>query len=220
MTFRGSNRGLLFATAAICFGLAAPSMAWAGEDGQAPIWTGLGDTLGVTSIDKVETPIRYGERPKLVLPPSSDLPPPSAAAAMSADWPHDPDVEKVNQDKEALLHRHQRSTSLDKAQNYGRPISPDLLRSDHAAPGTLGASDHCAANPRNCHWIRPDILEKLGLKKDESTIVAGQEPDREWLTDPPKGYRLPTRNTKADFEAPDHSDHGDQRYDMYKPPSQ
>ena len=219
MTFRGSNRGLLIAAAAICFGLAAPG-AWAGEDGQEPLWTGLGDTLGITGTDKVDNPIRYGERPKLVLPPTSDLPPPSSAAAMTADWPHDPDLEKVKRDKEAILHRHQRSPSLDKASGYGRPLSPDLLRSDHAAPGTLGASDHCQSDPRECHWIRPDILEKLGLKKEENTIVAGQEPDRDWLTDPPKGYRLPTASTKATFEAADHADHGDQRDTLYKAPSE
>ncbi len=220
MTFRGSTRGLALAAAAICFGLAAPSAVWAGEDGQAPLWSGLGDTLGITNTDKVETSLKYGERPKLVLPPSVDLPPPSPAAAMTADWPHDPDVEKVKQDKEASLHRHQRSPSLDKASGYGRPLSPDLLRSDRAAPGTLGASDHCTVKPRDCHWIRPDILEKLGLKKEDDTVVAGQEPDRDWLTDPPKGYRLPTQNTKATFEAADHTDKGDQRYDLYKAPSQ
>lgn len=219
MTFRGSNRGLLLAAAFICFGLTAPR-ASAGEDGQAPLWTGLGDTLGLTNTDKVDNPIRYGERPKLVLPPNPDLPPPSSAAAMTADWPHDPDVEKIKRDKEAIQHRHQRSPSLDKASGYGRPLSPDLLRSDHAAPGTLGAADHCQSDPRDCHWIRPDILEKLGLKKEESTIVAGHEPDRDWLTDPPKGYRLPTQNTNATFEAADHTDKGDQRYDLYKPPSQ
>lgn len=68
--------------------------------------------------------------------------------------------------------------------------------------------------------FRPDVLEKLGLKKDENTIVAGQEPDRDWLTDPPKGYRLPTTNAKATFEPTDHTDHGDQRFELYKPPSQ
>jgi hypothetical protein len=220
MTFRGSNRGLLLAAAAMCVGLAAPIAARAGEDGQEPIWYSLGDTLGLSGTDKVDEPIKYGERPKLVLPPSTDLAPPSAAAAMTADWPHDPDVEDIKHKKEAVLHHQQRSPSLDKANNYGRPVSPDLLRSDHAAPGTLGASDHCTQSPRNCHWIRPDILEKLGLKKEDDAVVAGQEPDRDWLTDPPKGYRLPTANAKASFEPADHTDHGDQRFELYKPPSQ
>ncbi len=220
MTYRGFHRGLLVAAAVMGLGLVAPSAVRAGDDGQEPLWMGLGDTLGLTNTDKVDESIKYGERPKLVLPKTTDLPPPSPALSMTADWPHDPDVEKVKRDKEAILHRHQRSPSLDKASLYGRPLSPDLLRSDHAAPGTLGAADHCQVDPRHCHWIRPDILEKLGLKKDENTIVAGQEPGRDWLTDPPKGYRLPTANTKATFEPADHADHGDQRYDLYKPPSQ
>ena len=219
MTFRGSHRSLLL-TVAVCAGLAAPVAARAGDDGQQPLWEGIGDMIGLTGTDKVDKPIKYGERPRLVLPPTTDLPPPSPATAMSADWPHDPDVEKIKHDKEALLHHHMRSPSLDKASLYGRPLSPDLLRSDHAAPGTLGAADHCQIDPRHCHWIRPDILEKLGLKKEDNTVVAGQEPDRDWLTDPPKGYRVPAANTKATFEAADHADHGDQRYDLYKPPSQ
>jgi hypothetical protein len=220
MAVRGSNRGLLLAAAALFIGFAASGPAQAGDDGQAPLWKGIGGMLGLTDTDKFEESIKYSERPRLVLPPSPDLPPPASASAMSADWPNDPDVDRVRKEKEAKLHRQQRSPTLDKANNYGRPLSPDLLRSDHAAPGSLGAADHCNASPRNCHWIRPDVLEKLGLKKDENTIVAGQEPDRDWLTDPPKGYRLPTTNAKATFEPTDHTDHGDQRFELYKPPSQ
>jgi hypothetical protein len=220
MTFRGANRGHLIAIAALSVALAAPGVARAADDGQQPLWRSFGETLGLTDTDKVNEPIKYHERPRLVLPPSPDLPQPIAPSAMTADWPHDPDVEKVNREKEALLHHQQRSPTLDKATMYGRPVSPDLLRSDHAAPGTLGAGDHCAHDRRSCHWIRPDILERLGIKKDDDAIVAGQEPDREWLTDPPKGYRVPTARTTATFETPDHRDKRDQRFELYQAPSQ
>jgi hypothetical protein len=220
MTFRSAINALPLAAAAIALSVAASGPARAGDDGEAPMWSAIGGMLGLTPSDKVEDRIRYQERPRLVLPPSTDLPAPGTAAAMTADWPHDPDVEKVKHDREALLHHQMRSPSFDKANGYGRPVSPDLLRSDHADPGSLGAADHCATSPRNCHWIRPDILAKLGLKKEDNTVVAGQEPDRDWLTDPPKGYRLPTQNTKATFEGADHTDQGDQRAQLYKPPSQ
>ena len=220
MPLRYMSRGLLLTAGVVMVGLAATGPVRAGDDGQAPLWMSIGGMLGLTDTDKFEDRIKYAERPRLVLPPSNDLAPPAAAAAMSPDWPRDPDVEKVKKEKEARLHHEMRSPSLDKARLYGRPISPDLLRSDHAAPGSLGAADHCSVSPRNCHWVRPDILEKLGLKKDTNTIVAGQEPDRDWLTDPPKGYRLPTASTTATFEATPHIDTGDQRYDLYKPPQQ
>jgi hypothetical protein len=220
MAFRCSNRGLLLAAAALFIGFAASGPARAGDDGQQPLWKGIGGMLGLTDTDKFEESIKYGERPRLVLPPATDLPAPAAASAMGADWPNDPDVDRVRKEKDARLHRQQRSPSLDKADNYGRPISPDLLHSDHAAPGSVGAADHCTVNPRNCHWIRPDILEKLGLKKEESTIVAGQEPDRDWLTDPPKGYRLPTANTNATFEPKVRVDNSDPRTALFKPPAQ
>jgi hypothetical protein len=58
------------------------------------------------------------------------------------------------------------------------------------------------------------------VKKSEDTIVAGQEPDREWLTDPPKGYRMPVANTKATFDAKPNIDQGDARSTLYVAPSQ
>jgi hypothetical protein len=217
MTLRCSNRGLLFAAAAVLVGMAASNPARAGDDGQAPLWSGFGGMLGLTDTDKFEDTIKYGERPRLVLPPSPGLPPPAAASQMTAAWPHDPDVEKAEKKKEESRHRITRY-SPDREMGLARTISPDLLRSDHAPPGSLGLADQCQTSRHECHWIRPDILEKFGLKK-EDTIVAGQEPDREWLTDPPKGYRLPTANTKATFDAPDHSNKADPRYELYKAPS-
>jgi hypothetical protein len=66
-------------------------------------------------------------------------------------------------------------------------------------PGNPAATNHCAAqsNTRGCDWVPfRNALEFVGLAKPDE-IVAGQEPDRDWLTDPPKGYRLPTANTVA-----------------------
>jgi hypothetical protein len=139
---------------------------------------------------------------------------------MSADWPHDPDVEKVKKDRAEKEHYENRSPAYDNAHLVGKPLPPDLLRSDHAAAGTLGNADHCQIDPRNCHWVGAGILEKLGLKKSNDDVLAGNEPDREWLTDPPQGYRKATANTKATFDAQPHIDAGDQRYDLYKQPDQ
>jgi hypothetical protein len=213
-----SSRGLLLATASVFVALAASAPARAGDDGQAPLWSGISGMIGLTDTDKFEDTIKYGERPRLVLPPAVDLPPPAPAAQMSATWPHDPDVERVEKKKEEARKRIVRY-SPDREMGLAKTVSPDLLRSDHAPAGSLGLADQCQTSRHECHWIRPDILEKLGLKKSDDTIVAGQEPDREWLTDPPKGYRLPTKSVKATFEAPDHANHSDPRYELYKAPT-
>jgi len=59
---------------AAIIGASAVSPAFAGDDGQAPIWTGLGGLLGLTGKDNDER-IDYRERARLVLPPKMALPP-------------------------------------------------------------------------------------------------------------------------------------------------
>jgi hypothetical protein len=218
MVFGHANRSLLLA-ASLLVGAAVSGPARAGDDGQAPLWSGIGGMLGITDTDKFEDSIKYGERPKLVLPPSgaSNLPAPAPSAQMTPAWPHDPDVERVEK-KKADANKRIVRYAPDREMGLARTVSPDLLRSDHAAPGSLGLADQCQTSRHECNWIKPDILEKLGLKKEEG-IVAGHEPDREWLTDPPKGYRLPTANTTATFEAPDTRNKADPRYELYKAPS-
>jgi hypothetical protein len=218
MTLARRDRGLLLAAAAALISLSAMGAARAGDDGEEPIWQGIGGMLGLTE-KKVDEPIAYNERGRLVLPPSLDLPPPVAGAQKTADWPHDPDELKVQAEREKLLHWETRSPTLDKAHLYGRPLSPDQLRSSQTLP-SHGSTDPCQKDPRNCHWIGATVLEKLGVKKSDDTIIAGQEPDRDWLTDPPKGYRMPLANTKATFEANKKIDQSDQRSTLFVPPSQ
>ena len=223
LTYRGKARGLLLAAGALVLAAAVTGPARAGDDGQQPIWSGLGGIVGFTDTGKVDEPIDYGERGRLVLPPKMDqLPPPATGVQRTADWPQDPDVVRVQKKREAALHYETRNPATDKAHGYGRPISPDLLRSDHAEPGIDSAhNSNCAkGNKRNCNWVPPDILEKLGLKKSDDAVIAGEEPDRDWLTDPPKGYRKAFANTKAGFEPTSHIDTGDQRAALFKPPSQ
>jgi hypothetical protein len=220
MVLGSSTRNFLVA-ASLLVVAAVSGPARAGDDGNEPLWSGIGGMLGITDTDKFDDTIKYGDRPKLVLPPSgaSGLPPPAAASQMNPAWPHDPDVARVEKRKAEANKRGVRREAPDREMGLAKTVSPDLLRSDHAAPGSLGLADHCQSSRHECNWIKPDILEKLGLKKEEG-IVAGKEPDREWLTDPPKGYRLPTASTTATFEAPDTRNKGDQRYELYKPPSE
>jgi hypothetical protein len=188
-------------------GASAVHPAFAGDDGQEPIWQGIGDLLGLAGVTgkEKEAPIDYHERGRLVLPPKMGLPPPAASAAgKTAAWPLDPDVEKVRKAKEERLSIMKSQSDL-QAMRDGHRVSPDELRSDHSPPGSAGVANRCAHTTpsRNCSKFPfSNVMETIGLAKADD-IVAGQEPDRDWLTDPPKGYRVPTSNTSVKFDAGD-----------------
>lgn len=215
--------GLALAGAlAAVIGASTISPALAGDDGYAPIWTGLGGLLGLTGKDSDER-IDYRERARLVLPPKIALPPPIPPAAQrTAAWPVDPDVEKARKAKEDTLNILKAQSDLQAMRDGGR-LSPDQLRADHSTPGNAAAANHCAAqsNRRGCDWVPfRNVLETVGLAKPDE-IVAGQEPDRDWLTDPPKGYRIPTANTVATPEDTKKKvDDRDPRAALYHPPDQ
>jgi hypothetical protein len=216
-------RGLALAGAlAAIIGAFAVSPVFAGDDGQEPIWKGLGGLIGLTGKDK-EDRIDYRERARLVLPPKMALPPPIPPAAQrTAAWPVDPDVVKARKEKEDMLNILKAQSDLAAARD-GNRLSPDQLRVDHAMPGQAAAANHCAAqsNSRGCDWVPfRNVLESVGLAKPDD-IVAGKEPDRDWLTDPPKGYRVPTANTVATTDdTKKRVNDGDPRAALYHPPDQ
>ena len=67
------------------------SPGWAGDDGAAPLWKGLGSifapVIGFGLGGKKSPPIEYREHGKLVLPPNTELPPPGSSAAADPAWP-------------------------------------------------------------------------------------------------------------------------------------
>ena len=69
------------------------SSAWAGDDGDAPLWKGIGSifgpAIGFTGLGGGEKPppIEYREHGKLVLPPNTELPPPDSSATADPAWP-------------------------------------------------------------------------------------------------------------------------------------
>jgi hypothetical protein len=81
----------------------------------------------------------------------------------------------------------------------GTRVEFEQLRVDRSTPGESAGKQHCQsqANVRGCTWAPfRNVFEAIGLAKPDE-IIAGQEPDRDWLTDPPKGYRLPVSTTVA-----------------------
>ena len=199
-----AGRARLLALAGAVAALAGASAirpAFAGDDGYEPIWSGLGGIVGLTTKDK-DPAIDYRERGRLVLPPKMDLPTPvSPDAEKTAAWPLDPDIEnarKAKADRLKILGLQSNASVM----RDGHRLMPNQLRADHTAPG---ATDRCAhqSHAANCGAIPfSNILENFGLAKADD-VIAGQEPDRDWLTDPPKGFRVPTANTSYKSDAGD-----------------
>ncbi len=206
--------GSILATGVMALGLAATSPVRAADDGYANVFSSLFGALGVIKVDR-SPEIHYRERPPLVLPPQPGLPKPGAGLKHTADWPQDPDVlARRKEAGEALAPRQ--STDHD-----GNIIAPgELAKQRGEAAEGPGRSSDClnGNNSRNCLLLSPDELKRQGDAfaannpdaKDQ--LVPGQEPERVYLTQPPKGYMMPTRVMKATAEAPpDRSDPSDPR---------
>jgi hypothetical protein len=185
-------RGALIAIAAAAAYLAADG-ARAGDDGAAPLWDGIGSIVSplVGFGGKEEKPpIAYREHGKIVVPKSLDLPPPAAAVQTTGGaWPVDQETLRKNIAKEKA--KKETAGVGDARLRYTKPF-PN-------APVTVNASDQsdeaAAAQASSEKAPSSNVLENLnplgwvGMGKSSATL--GPEPDREWLTDPPKGYRAP-----------------------------
>ena len=199
------RRGLAISAAfALALGLAA-APARAGDDGEAPLWEGIGSTLGLESLfgvkreDKSAT-IDYRDRAKLVVPPKIELPPPVASPTQgSASWPHDPDVERAKRERAAA------EKPVRVFGPYLRRIPPPMTGDVVTMSATAGQGPGqrpCNSGPGVACQTRPapsinwNPLTWVGLEKKPETVL-GPEPDRDWLTDPPKGYREPVEGEGA-----------------------
>lgn len=144
--------------------------------------------------------IDYRERSPLVLPPSTELPPPAGEAAPNAaNWPTDQDAQRR---KEARALR-KKQNAVNTPDIQGRPLRPNEMM-----PGaeTREGQRALARGPDKSvgSAVPPERLtpEQLGYKgglfgnlfgKGETeTAKFSSEPTRSSLTDPPVGYRTPS----------------------------
>jgi hypothetical protein len=174
------------------------SPGWAGDDGDAPLWKGIGSIFGpvVGFGSEKPPPIEYREHGKLVLPPNTELPPPGASATADPAWP-------VNQEilrKKALKEEGKKSIA---------GVGDARLRYTHAFPAnepvtvravdpegqTVKCGSNCGGGSSPSMLSNLNPLNWVGMGK--SATALGPEPDREWLTDPPKGFRAPVAATPA-----------------------
>lgn len=193
----------LVATSALALTLAGAAPAFALDDGQDSI---LGSVMNLISLDppKSNDDIAYRERPPLVLPPKMQLRPPQAnAAERSQAWPQDADLVKrkkeLDSERASLL-----DTFVGRKDRTLRAEELKNVKSPAVAPHKL---DTCDNNPEkgNCQRVTWESLagQQFTSPDGSSNTAIGQEPPRRSLTDPPKGYRVVTKEVKERQIAPE-----------------
>ena len=183
----------------MALGCATPSLAL--EDGKGSPWDAMMGIIGVGT-DKDEDTIVYRDRAPLVVPPKTELtrplPPP---AQRTAAWPTDQEQIRAKKRLEERNRRVREEPTAAELKNTGR-ISPAEARERAAAQSAcdmdLSSRNACSTD---VYWarLRNETLGDTGKKKNGS-LQAGVEPDREYLTQPPKGYMAPKKNVAATFE--------------------
>ena len=185
-------RSLTAAAAFAGAALLAPAPVLALDDGQETIF---GSVMGLFSLSPpASAEISYRERPPLVLPPKMQLRQPQAGAAeRSAAWPDDADIARRRRDAAAA-----KAGRLDIFKRTGERSSPEELARVRSGPAQpVRAPDRCAEDPTKggCLYSKWEDLagQKFVSPDNGDKPVAGVEPPRRALTDPPKGYRVPTK---------------------------
>lgn len=186
-------------------GTVVPALAF--DDGYQNVFSSVLTAVGVLSPEK-SPEVEYRERPPLVLPPKMDLAKPAKPVTRPASWPKDPDVMKARKANEAARAPEENRF----ANSYGGVLSRDDLMKGRGEttesvmePGQCGGFGRSDATCR----VSPDELRAEGehyaaqnpTAKNE--VTAGVEPDRLYLTQPPKGYLKATKTVKATTEAPE-----------------
>lgn len=187
-----TGAGLRLAAVALAVGATGllESPAFAGDDGSAPLWQGIGSIFApaIGLGGKKPPPIVYREHGKLVVPPNMELPPPGASAAAGPAWPVNQEVVR----RKALEQEGKKTIAGvgDARLRYTHPFpagEPVTVRAVDPDTGqTVKCEGACGSGSTVLSNLNP--MNWFGMGK---STPLGPEPDREWLTDPPKGFRAP-----------------------------
>ena len=202
-------RNALFA-ASLAAGLGCSGAAWAADDGYDNVFSSVLTAVGVLKPD-AGPEIDYRERAPLVLPPKMTLAKPLAeGSARTAAWPQDPDVlrrRRAAEEARAPAAR-QLGTALDHVLSRDEMMQGRVAGATSAdIPDIALRHSECGnqGNQKNCALLSPDQLSAMHesyVGTENAELVVGQEPERQYLTQPPKGYLKPSRVVKATVEAP------------------
>jgi hypothetical protein len=190
--FMRAAHGVAWVAIVIC---ASTAMAHAGDDTMSSGTSFYDKFLQVIGVEG-GADVQYGERSPLVVPPTRDLPPPTADQAPAVpDWPHDPDIERAKRAKV----KEKPQPHMDYVVESSRPLSPSELNVPGPFPTSTGGRSADAdpeAQPINPAVTQPNTkgLFSFGFlnpNKAEYATFTG-EPTRTSLTDPPPGYLTPS----------------------------
>jgi hypothetical protein len=204
--FQGSLHALKLAAVALGIGLVmSVGAARAGDDSDDDDMTfeeklidNLMSGIGAKGMNKPG--IDYRERSPLVVPPTTDLPPPASAqeAKAAPNWPKDPDEKRR---KEAAAAR--KKANANKAQenwqaarpltpsemNAGRTATPARENNDPIQPGT---NANPSLSPAQLGYTGGLWNMFRGNTSEETKFTS--EPPRASLVEPPPGYQTPSPN--------------------------
>jgi len=182
---------LLFAAGAL---LSVTPRAFAADDKST--FGSLIELFGASTDDSGEK-IDYRERSKIVVPPNAQaLPEPRAGEAAGGSWPVDQDLARRR-----AIAAGARAPAPQPGLNQNPTLRPDQLAGKSAdAPRRAGDSDCLnARDSRECLLMSAADAKKGVVPESNSGAVmrAGDEPSRQYLTEPPTGYRRATKDVTA-----------------------
>lgn len=202
----------------------SPSPALAGDDGQGSlVGAFIGKLTGTDDMLDNAPPVVYHERGPLVMPKdgkSADLPPPSAEPSKRTQaWPNDPDVARR---REAKLKANSPEIQHDNSEKLS---NEELAHGKRTSSASTEPVIECDSASRGCGDPRAiwDPLKQKKASEDTSVLQAGVEPQRQYLTQPPKGFLVPQKVVKYTFDAPGDTfvdGNGEQANDYYRQQSQ
>ena len=196
------------------FGAAAAALVWTGFmassvparafDDKPSTFEPLLNAVGLGKDNEEKPNIDFRERPKLVVPKGADLPPPQdTKQTRAANWPQDAEATRRRAAKAAEraprsidFHANEalRNAELQQGRTNAAPTSPELCETRYNGVPDCGALTPVEKLKR---------VFSLGSNDSAELVKPGAEPEREYLTEPPKGYRAATRETKYQQGAPD-----------------
>ena len=198
-----TRAGLVGAVAFVSLAGLGAAPARAGDDGAAPIWDGMASAVGLGKKDG--TVIQYREHSKLVVPPKLDLPPPGQSAAVDSAWPVDQELVRARKVKELQDYPGKKLASKHETGPAGPTTAVEVSTTSGMGPGggaclSGGKPVACPqtaakADATNASSFSLNPMVWIGVTKKEA--VLGPEPDRDFLTDPPKGFRDPVEGVGA-----------------------
>lgn len=207
--------------------LAVPTFARA-QDENVPLDTkimrSIMEGLGFKRADQLG--IQYDERAPLVIPPSTDLPPPQtpgAAIANNPAWPKDPDVARAEVVRQQAANRD----TFAEIEREKNPLPPDQLAPGPKGPRTATRqtkqpADSSGAMGDEDPRLTPSQLgyhgglfswgNLFGGKDEEAKAKFTGEPRRTSLTEPPPGYQTPSPDQPYGFGKSENKAKADNSY--------